>query len=401
MDMAKPRVQVWARRLAATLRLRYWFPHVVLALALAFAGLSILGLAYGPHLIALRAHFPADLLATRPASMPFLLIGVALLLMSVGLALRSRLAWVIALILTFAMILAMRVLPHAPIPLLPYYAVILLLALTLTHRTFDRSSVAAGTVFALTSSLLLLIYAVFGSLYLGAQFSPPIRDLTTAVYYSIVTMCTVGYGDISPHTPHARLFAISVILLGITVFATSITAIVGPLVVGGLNRIVNRKERRMNQSDHFVIVGMTSLASNTYREFKRRHLPVVVIAPQTPPEGDFDAADVIVGDANDSDVLRKANASQARAVLALRSDDSENAFIVLAVKELKGRAKTVVAVNDSKHMDRIKLVQPDLVIAPQILGGEILAMALSGEDVTGDFVLQRILNFDGSGQDRF
>lgn len=400
MGMAKPRVPAWGRRLAAALRLQSWFPHLVLALGLAFAGLLVLGVAYGTHLTALRTNFPADVLATRPASIPFLLIGVALLLMSIGVALRSRLAWVIALTLTVSTILAVRLLPHGPVPVLPSYAVLLLLALLLTHRTFDRSSVAAGTVFALTSSLLLLIYAVFGSLYLGTQFSPPIRDLSTAVYFAIVTMGTVGYGDIAPHTPHARFFTISIIILGITVFATSLTAIIGPLVIGGLNRIVNRKERRMNLSDHFVIVGMNSLASNTYREFKRRHLPVVVITPQPPPEGDFEAADVIVGDANSSEILCKANAREARAVLALRADDSENAFIVLAVKELKGRAQTVVAVNDSKHMARIKLVQPDLIIAPQVLGGEILAMALSGEDVTGDFLLQRILNFDNSGASR-
>jgi voltage-gated potassium channel len=59
---------------------------------------------------------------------------------------------------------------------------------------------------------------------------------------------------------------------------------------------------------------------------------------------------------------------------------------VLAVKELKGKAKTVVAINDCKHVDRIRLVQPDIVIAPEVLGGELLAMVLSGEEVTSDFV---------------
>jgi voltage-gated potassium channel len=72
------------------------------------------------------------------------------------------------------------------------------------------------------------------------------------------------------------------------------------------------------------------------------------------------------------------------------ADDSENAFVVLAVKELAGSARTVAAVNDASHLGRVKLVQPDVVIAPQVLGGELMAMLLSGEDVTGDFVLQRV-----------
>ncbi|MGH9355592.1 MAG: NAD-binding protein, partial [Terriglobia bacterium] len=93
-------------------------------------------------------------------------------------------------------------------------------------------------------------------------------------------------------------------------------------------------------------------------------------------------------------------AQEAEAVLAMRADDSENAFIALAVKELKGPAKTVVVVNDSKHMERVKLVQPDIVIAPQVLGGEILAMALSGEQITGDFVMERLLHFDRPSRNR-
>ncbi|MGH9652054.1 MAG: NAD-binding protein, partial [Bryobacteraceae bacterium] len=105
-------------------------------------------------------------------------------------------------------------------------------------------------------------------------------------------------------------------------------------------------------------------------------------------------------DANALETLRKADADQAEAVLAMRSDDSDNAFIVLALRELKGHAKTVVAINDSKHMERIKLVQPDMVIAPEVLGGELLAMLLSGEPITGELVLQRFLHFDRFAQNR-
>ena len=43
-------------------------------------------------------------------------------------------------------------------------------------------------------------------LYLGDEFTPPVHDLATAVYFSIVSMSTVGYGDIVPHAPTARLF---------------------------------------------------------------------------------------------------------------------------------------------------------------------------------------------------
>ena len=127
-----------ARRLARLLRLPAWFPHLPLALAAALLGLRLLGLAYNARLGQLAAHFPAVLAQLRPAGMPFLLIGLALLLMSLVLMLRSRLGWSIALLLAVATILAARLLPHSPSPLLPQFAALLLAALLLSHRSFNR-----------------------------------------------------------------------------------------------------------------------------------------------------------------------------------------------------------------------------------------------------------------------
>ena len=384
------RFTLLARRLGRTARTRYWFPHIPLSLALAGAGYLLLRLVFFPQKNLLLSDFPHHILDFRPSSMPYVLIGVGMLVMSIGLLFRSRFAWIITIVLTASLVLSAEIVGHAHHTGLVYYDGALLLALLLSYSWFDRTSLAAGTLFAITSALLLLIYAVFGSLYLGEQFSPPIKDLVTSLYYSVVTMSTVGYGDITPKTVDARLFAVSVMFLGLAVFATSLTAIAGPMIA----RLSAPKEKRMKRTNHFIVVGATPLAYNTYREFKKRNQEVILIMPQAPASGDIDPADLIIGDANSLTTLRQACADQAQAVLAMRADDSDNAFIALAVKELKGRAKTVVAINDSKHMDRIKLVQPDIVIAPEVLGGELLAMALSGEAITSDFVLNRF--FQGS-----
>jgi voltage-gated potassium channel len=396
----KPVAQTRARleRVGRQAGARHWFPHIPLSLALALAGFLLLWVTFGGRVHVLFANFPSDLLRFPPSDMPYLLIGVAMLIMSVGLVFHSRFAWIIAVVLIITTLLIVIRFRHAAYGI-AWYDGTLLVLLLIAHRSFSRSSLAASTLFAITAVLLLLIYAVFGSLYFGSEFSPPIKDLIAALYYSVVTMGTVGYGDIVPNTPHARLFTVSIIILGIAVFATSVTAVVGPLVGGNIERIVNRKGKHMKRSNHFIVVGATPLAYNTYREFKRRGQQVTLIAPRPPEQQDVEEADVIIGDANNLETLRKADAEQAQAVLAMRADDSDNAFIALAVKELKGRAKTVVAINDSKHVERVRLVQPDLVIAPEVLGGELLAMILSGETITGDFIIERFLHFDRqSGQ---
>ena len=371
---------------------RHWFPHVPLAVLLALGGFWLLQNDLGQHWRSVLAQLlNRDLNGgLRPAYLPPILIGAGMLIMAAGLLLRSRLAWTMAMLLAALAAVSMLFGQHGHAHLLLGYFILMLALLAFAWRQFDRSSIAASTLFALTSVVMLVVYATFGTYYLGDEFHPKVNDLVTAFYYAMVTMSTVGYGDITPQTAEAKLFAVSIIALGVAVFATSLTAVIAPLVTRSLQRIVNRKDKRMQRENHFVVIGNTPLAVNTWRELVRRGQPVTRLLRQEPEAGIPDEVDHVIGEPSDGDVLRKAGAGKAQAVLAMLDDDSENAFVVLAVRELQGTARTIAAVNDANHLGRVKLVQPDVVIAPQILGGELAAMLLTGEQVTADFVMKRV-----------
>lgn len=373
----------------------YWFPHVPLALMFGLAGFWVLKASFGVHWLPDLQSLVNGQLHLQLRLLPPLLIGGGMMTMALGLLWRSRLAWLMAMLLaltaTVDTLLGKQNHGHL---LLAYFA-LLLIALLFAWRRFDRSSVAASTLFALTSVVMLLLYATFGAYYLGADFKPRIADLVSALYYAMVTMSTVGYGDITPQTPEARLFTVSIIVLGVAVFATSLTAVIAPLISQSLQRIVNRKSETMKREKHFVVIGNTSLAVNTWRELSRRGLPVTRILREAPDAGDLKDVDYLVGDPSGTELLREAGADRAEAVLAMLADDSENAFVVLAVKELAPNVRTVAAVNDAHHLSRVKLVQPDVVIAPQVLGGELTAMLLAGEQVTPEFVMDRVFQQRG------
>ncbi len=384
------RVRARAQRLNHALGGHFWFPHVPLALLLGLGGLWLLRTSFGTHWLQYIRALAEQKVSLKLRNLPPLLIGGGMFTMSLGMLLRSRLAWVMAVLLSSTAAVNTVFTGHGQEHLLLAYFSFLLAILLLAWRDFDRTSIAASTLFALTAVAMLLMYATFGSYYLGAQFRPKIGDLISALYYAMVTMSTVGYGDIVPVTSEARLFSLSVIILGVAVFATSLTAVIGPLVGRSLQGIVNRKGRKMRRENHFVVIGNTSLAINTWRELAKRGLAVTRILRETPEEGENKDVDVVVGDPSMTETLREAGVHHAEAVLAMLADDSENAFAVLAVKELGGAAKTVAAVNDARHMSRVKLVQPDVIIAPQVLGGELAAMLLSGEQVTPEWVVERV-----------
>jgi voltage-gated potassium channel len=147
----------------------------------------------------------------------------------------------------------------------------------------------------------------------------------------------------------------------------------------------------MERSDHYVIIGATALADNTAKALTARGQRVTFIVEGPPAAQSDPALDVVNGDPSNLDTLRKAGAQRANALLALTGDDSQNAFVVLAMKELSETVKTVALVNSARNLASVRRVHPDVIIAPYVLGGELLAMALSGEHVDGDAVLNQLL----------
>ncbi len=379
-----------------------WFPQVPLAFSVGVAGalallpavqkyiyeylhLQLAGLFDALH--PLSAQVPELILRGVPTA----IIGGLQVFIAVGLLLRSRLAWISALFITAAQLALAIFYSHQHWFSTPViYLIVLLGALAASGQAFRKSSLAAGTLFALAATVLLLIYGVLGSLILGPGFAPPIVSLPQAMYFTVVTMSTVGYGDILPKSDDARLFVISLIIVGLSVFLTSITAVVGPLVQGRLSRILEPRKRRMKRVNHFIITGDGALARNTARELLLRDKAVVVIVDDE--DATFGEAEIVVGDATDLEILRRAGAETAHSVLALSDDDAENAFVILALRELATDAKKIAAVGSRKNLERVRRVQPDMILAPNVFGGEVLAMALTEEKIDGDDLLKRFLD---------
>jgi voltage-gated potassium channel len=398
-------------RLAISLRERMtglssksWFPQVPISLAMALLGLLHL-IPVFEQAVGLLQHMrtPAsvrqDLTGINLLGISQLSIGVFLLAMSVGLLFRLRIAWLLSILAAVIGLIDLYFEPDIPIPVWLFgYDSALIAVMLASRRHFGLSSIRIGTLLALSAVVVLVGYSVIGIYHLGDQFSPAINTFPEAVYLATVTISTVGFGDFRPITTESRLFLTSVIVLSISVFSAAVGATLIPAMIHMLEQITSGRNRRVTRNDHYIIVGYSTLSSNTYGELTSRGEQVTVILRQEPTSSQFLAEDVdlIIGDGSDLDILRKAGAGQAKAILALMDDDSENAFVVLAAKELKVSAKTVAAVNDAKHLNRIRHVHPDMIIAPQVLGGELLTSILTGERIDIESLMERVLGQPGS-----
>ncbi|MGH8260677.1 MAG: ion channel, partial [Steroidobacteraceae bacterium] len=268
------------------LRMGLWFPHVPLAMVVGLIGLAellrtsgsvrrlIVWSASGNPLVS-SAEQSLDIPGIR--GVPHEAIGVLLLVVAIGMLWRSRLAWVLAFLLTLgAVILELSPLSATSKPFI-VFSVLLLIVLLVFRRSFSRASLATGTLFALTGILFALGYGILGSYVLGAGFNPKIHDFVQAVYFAVVTMATVGYGDITPRTPETQLFTVSLIILGLAVFATSLTAIVGPLIDSRMAKLLQPKRKRMKRASHIIVIGDGPLARTTIKALSARGLQTTAV----------------------------------------------------------------------------------------------------------------------------
>ena len=385
-------------RIARFLHASAWFPHVPLAILVGASGLlqivitsgslkRLLASGGGHSLVSLAGGLGLPEIRGAPQEA----IGGLLVLVGIGLVWRSRLAWAIAFLLAFATVaLEFSPLSTASRPL-EIFSVVLLLLLLAFRGSFTRASLATATLFALIGVLFTLGYGVLGSYVLGSGFQPRITNFVDAVYYTVITMSTVGYGDITPKTPEARLFTVSLVVLGLAVFATSLPAIVGPLIDKRLMNLLQPRRKKMKRASHVIVVGDGPLAQDAGRALAARGLQTTVIVSVKPDEDAQPPEDFVVGDGSDTETLRRVDIAEARAVLALSEDDSYNAFVVLAAKELNPSIRTVAAVSDTRNTGRVARTRPDVLLTLPQLGGELLAMALSGEEIKADALISQLL----------
>jgi len=394
---------MWPDQLGRLLRLKSWFPQVLLALAVGLAGLVHMLPAFGSlrqfvtlptALPATNADFAQGLIDLGMHGISSEIFGGLLILLSLGLLLRSRLAWSLTVLLTAGSVAVPALTSLATVSTMTGYNAALFIVMLLGASRFNRSSLAISTSFALIGMLITVGYGVLGSYALGQGFSPPITKFTEALYYSLITVSTVGYGDILPKSVEAQMFTISLIVLGLAVFATSLTTIAGPVIGHRMQLLLEPRKKPMKRTNHFIVVGNNPLARNVIKSLQARRLRVTAIWPDEPPAGVEPPEDMIVGDATSSAVLEAADVKDANTVLALLDNDADNAFVSLAAKEANPKLRTLLAVNDAQNLDKMRRVKPDAVLALPVIGAELIAMELAGEEVKTDKLFEKLLRLD-------
>jgi voltage-gated potassium channel len=217
-------------------------------------------------------------------------------------------------------------------------------------------------------AFLVLLYGLVFQ-YLMRTYENRNYDFITAIYWVIMSMTTVGYGDIYFNSSIGHLFSIVVALSGIMM----IFAMLFPLVITPWLEQTIRKELPSKVpatlKDHIIICGYNQLVETLITELDENEIPFVVIDENEKNVVQLIKRKIICvhGDATDENVLENSNILSAKMLIA-NQDDEKNASIILTSKELC-KIKVIALVENIARSGYLKYAGSDLVISPKTLFG--------------------------------
>ncbi|NCC24789.1 MAG: hypothetical protein EOM25_06260 [Deltaproteobacteria bacterium] len=231
-----------------------------------------------------------------------------------------------------------------------------------------------------------------------------------ALWWTVVTITTVGYGDMVPNTTMGRILGILVMLCGIGLVST---------LTGNLaSVIIDRQKRRhkgllkVNISGHIVIAGWSAHGLNLVRNLLamsgQDRPDVVIVGTMTEDEREDVRNQLppgnwlrfVHGNPSLEPVLEKANLARARLLFALADDDlpaeevdQQNIFVILAARSMAPKLAIVSELNRASNRDHMLRAGAD----ETIVRGEISAgiMALMDQHRSALDFLRRLMGFGG------
>lgn len=314
------------------------------------------------------------------------LTGFLMLLSTWALRHRQRVGWYATMILL--PVTAVQGLVQASVYSLPLVALSLLSVptLALNYRRFDRPAALSNSqIAALVALSGTLAYGTAGTYALREEFGQ-VESILDAFYYTVVTASTVGYGDVTPLSQEARVFSLSVVVLGTASFAVALGSVLGPAIEARFARALGTMTETEYDllENHIVILGHGDLTEPIIEELGDEEFVIVTDDSDTVARYRTRDIKVINGDPSDEQPLHDASVERARAVIVATENDAEDAFAILTARELSPDARIIAAATARENIQKLRRAGADTVLSPALIGGQLIGQsALDSEGAEG------------------
>lgn len=230
-------------------------------------------------------------------------------------------------------------------------------------------------VWTLAAVIAFILFGILG--YMGLEGFTFIE----ALYMSVITLTSVGFGEVHPLSDTGRLFTTGYIVMGFSGLAFASHTLVGSIMEtvwsGGKERKKMNKKIAQLKS-HFILCGYGRVGAAAAEHFKANQVDFVIIenslehCQQITAQGYLH----IHGDATHEETLEEAGIKSATGIISLLNKDPDNLFVVLSARELNPTLHIISRAEDLSSEHKILRAGADNVISPFASAGIKIAEAL-------------------------
>ena len=227
----------------------------------------------------------------------------------------------------------------------------------------------------ITSGIILIIglfiYGVVGSHFIMGL------NLVDSIYYAVITMATVGYGDYTPHTGIQKIFATTLAIAGVTLLAYVFNIILTNFEqkMGAYSKEARKMRAIENMDDYYILCGYGRVGKVVFEELTKRNQNIILFEKDEEKIEELKDSDSVVTinkDATEDDMISKLAGDKCRSVVISTGDDVTNLFIVLSIRESNPDAWIVSRASKEENYSRLRKAGADKIVSPELIGGKDL-----------------------------
>ena len=235
------------------------------------------------------------------------------------------------------------------------------------------------------SRIYLAIAILSLSVLSGWLFYMWVEDFTAidAFYMAIITLSTVGYGEVEGLSQEGRLFTSFYIMANMIFLAFGLSTLAGAFFEGEIRSIfrsyiTNRGVKKMK--GHVILCGYGRNGAKACEEFIKSKQEFVIVEKdsavlETIPKTKLH--NVILADATLDESLNLAAISKAKAIITTLPNDADNVFISLTAKELNPEIEVIARANEERSEKKLLRAGANKIVKPDALGGVHMAQLIT------------------------
>lgn len=206
-----------------------------------------------------------------------------------------------------------------------------------------------------------------------------------AFYMTIITVSTVGFGEVAILSVEGKLFTAFLIISSFGSFAYAITSVT-TFVVGGQYK-KHLREYKVSQQlkhmkDHVIICGYGRVGSQVASDLRSNGIQFVIIEKdERLISHQDDDTNFLYGDSTDDEILKRASISTAKAIITCLPKDADNLYVVLTARQLNDKVLIVSRASNPASVSKLKFAGANNVIMPDAVGGSHMASLIGSPDV--------------------